>query len=305
MRFLASPFAPPATPLARHASMFPAAARTLSGHPDGPQHLIERHVGDEGLAIPAPASESADVHLLLVSFRTALTCRHGASRWLLPPGQCVWIAHHDSLAIRSASARPAELLLWHFRSSALPSPFHPLLPPSQAQPVHGPIPLTPSMDSLVLALRGCPVAPNLRNLWGTGKLIEFLSLILPAIARPEGGGERESPAPPPVVLHPAIRAALDYMVAHLEDPIGLPDVAAAANSSPSHLSRLFTAEFGQGPTQYLRRLRLERAGTLLRSGRANVTEAALAAGYASLGQFSRAFTAHHGRPPSAFIPRHS
>jgi transcriptional regulator GlxA family with amidase domain len=91
------------------------------------------------------------------------------------------------------------------------------------------------------------------------------------------------------------------MTARLGDPIGLPEIASAANSSPSHLSRLFTAEFGHGPTEHLRRLRLDHAAALLRSGRANVTEAAYASGYQSLGQFSRAFSLRHGKPPSAFM----
>jgi len=93
------------------------------------------------------------------------------------------------------------------------------------------------------------------------------------------------------------------MTARLADPIGLPKMAAAVHSSPSHLSRLFTAEFGHGPTVHLRRLRLDHAAALLRSGQANVTEAALASGYQSLGQFSRAFTDHHGHPPSTLLKK--
>jgi transcriptional regulator GlxA family with amidase domain len=157
------------------------------------------------------------------------------------------------------------------------------------------------MQTVLLALRGCPVAPALRNLWGTGKLIELLTLLLPPPASRDADA---APSPPASrVLHPAIRAALDCMAARLGDSIGLPEIAAAANSSPSHLSRLFTAEFGHGPTEHLRRLRLDHAAALLRSGRANVTEAAYASGYQSLGQFSRAFSQHHGRPPSTFLYR--
>ncbi len=164
--------------------------------------------------------------------------------------------------------------------------------------------LTPSMQTVLLALRGCPVAPALRNLWGTGKLIELITLLLPPSTewREEGeGGRGAATARAARVLHPAIRAALDCMAARLGEPIGLPEIAAASNSSPSHLSRLFTAEFGHGPTEHLRRLRLDHAAALLRSGQANVTEAAYAAGYQSLGQFSRAFSGRHGKPPSAFI----
>lgn len=155
------------------------------------------------------------------------------------------------------------------------------------------------MQTLLLALRGCPVAPALRNIWGTGKLIELLALVHPPPTDPSPAQAAHR------VLHPALRAVIDYMTTHLADPIGLPEMAAAAHSSPSHLSRLFTAEFGHGPTVHLRRLRLDHAAALLRSGRANVTEAALATGYQSLGQFSRAFAEHHGQSPSVLIPRNN
>ncbi len=174
-----------------------------------------------------------------------------------------------------------------------------LLPPCEIEPAFGPATLTPPMETIVFALRSCPVASTLRALWSTGKLIELLTLILPAPAPDEGA----EPPRPAHALHPSVRLALDFMAARLAEPIGLPEMAAAAHTSPSHLSRLFTAELGHGPTRHLRRLRLERAAALLAAGHANVTEAALAAGYASLGQFSRTFAEHHGRPPSAFLPR--
>lgn len=189
-------------------------------------------------------------------------------------------------------------LAWRFEAGGLPAALQSLLPAPRPGPVMPPGALTPSMHTLLLALRGCPVAPALRSLWGTGKLIELLTLILPPpLDSPLVATSR--------VIHPAIRAALDFMNAHLADPIGLPEMAAAAHSSPSHLSRLFTAELGHGPTIHLRHLRLDHAAALLRSGHANVTEAAFACGYQSLGQFSRAFAEHHGHPPSALLPRNN
>ena len=41
--------------------------------------------------------------------------------------------------------------------------------------------------------------------------------------------------------------------------------------------------------QYLRNIRMERAAELLRTGRYNVTEAAIEVGYSSLSHFSKAF----------------
>ncbi len=279
--------------------MFPPEARTLSGEVASPQHLAEFRLPASGLVLPPGAAAKID-HLLLLPLQGRVACFQSGLAWHLDADHYAWIVVHAALTLRPASLRGCELLAWRWHASALPDAFHPLLPVAGRGPAHGPAPLTPSMQSLVLALRGCPVAPALRTLWGTGKLIELLTLLLPAPAAPSG-----APGAPARVLHPAIRAALDFMAAHLADPIGLPEIAAAAHSSPSHLSRLFTAELGHGPTQHLRRLRLDRAADLLRSGQANVTEASFACGYQSLGQFSRAFTEHHGQSPSAFLPRNS
>lgn len=253
----------------------------------------------------------ANEHFLLMSLRGRVRCRCGpGDEWLLESHHYAWVVPDAPLQLIPESSRqPADLLIWRFRAEALPAAMHAWLPcPEGGGLVRAPAPLTPSMQTVLLALRGCPVAPALRNLWGTGKLIELITLMLPPPSLSEaeaagGAGGAASAAGVARVLHPAIRAALDCMAERLGDSIGLPEIAAAANSSPSHLSRLFTAEFGHGPTEHLRRLRLDHAAALLRSGQANVTEAAYAAGYQSLGQFSRAFSGRHGKAPSAFMRR--
>ena len=59
--------------------------------------------------------------------------------------------------------------------------------------------------------------------------------------------------------------------------------------SPFYLSRIFSREVGLTIPQFLRNLRMERAAELLRSGRYNVTEAAIEVGYSSLSHFCKAF----------------
>lgn len=275
--------------------MFPPEARTLSGGEALPQHLVELDVGSSGLKLSIPSRAS---HLLLLSLRGRIACFQRGLAWHLEPAHHSWLTPHDSLTLRGASFGACEALAWRFEPGCLPTDLQALLPAPRPGPVMPPGALTPSMQTLLLALRGCPVAPSLRSLWGTGKLIELLTLLLP----PPPDSPRIASSR---ILHPAIRAALAFMNAHLADPIGLPEMAAAVHSSPSHLSRLFTAEFGHGPTIHLRRLRLDHAAALLRSGRANVTEASFACGYQSLGQFSRAFAEHHGHPPSTLLPRNN
>jgi AraC-like DNA-binding protein len=66
------------------------------------------------------------------------------------------------------------------------------------------------------------------------------------------------------------------------------------------LSRLFSQQLGMTFQQYLRQIRLERAAELLRTGRCNVTEAAMEVGYNSLSHFSAAFHDAFGCCPGLY-----
>lgn len=92
-----------------------------------------------------------------------------------------------------------------------------------------------------------------------------------------------------------VKAAL---LAALDEPPPLDDLAALAGVNPHHLSRTFTQIEGITLTAWLRRQRIEQAAVLLASGRCNVSEAALEVGYQSLSHFSRAFMEEKGVSPS-------
>jgi AraC family transcriptional regulator len=86
----------------------------------------------------------------------------------------------------------------------------------------------------------------------------------------------------------------------LENPPTLSQLGREAGCSPFYLSRIFSEHTGLTISRYLRNLRLERAAELLRSGRSNVTEAAIAVGYSSLSHFSKAFAEMFGVCPCVF-----
>ena len=86
----------------------------------------------------------------------------------------------------------------------------------------------------------------------------------------------------------------------LENPPSLPMLAEEAGCSPFHLSRIFTQESGVSIPKFLRMKRMEKAGELLKLGRANVTEAALTVGYASLSAFNKAFLEYFGCCPGLY-----
>lgn len=86
----------------------------------------------------------------------------------------------------------------------------------------------------------------------------------------------------------------------LEKPPSLSELGREVGCSPFYLSRIFSGHTGLTISRYLRNLRLERAAELLRSGRSNVTEAAVAVGYSSLSHFSKAFAEMFGVCPCVF-----
>jgi AraC-like DNA-binding protein len=77
-------------------------------------------------------------------------------------------------------------------------------------------------------------------------------------------------------------------------PVSLPDVAARANLSPYHFLRVYKRAYGETPHEFLTRLRIERAKTLLARGSHNVTEACFEVGFSSLGSFSSLFAGRVG-----------
>jgi AraC-like DNA-binding protein len=97
--------------------------------------------------------------------------------------------------------------------------------------------------------------------------------------------------------------ARDYLHEHHSEPIALPALAREASISRYHFLRLFREAFGMTPHQYLIRLRLEQAKTLLAGDRASVTDVCFDVGFSSLGSFSTLFAERVGCPPSAWRRR--
>ena len=95
----------------------------------------------------------------------------------------------------------------------------------------------------------------------------------------------------------------ERMLAQLETPPSLDELAAEVGCNPSHLSRTFTQVEGCTLSRWLRRARIDHAATLIASGRCNVSEAALEVGYQSFSHFSRAFAEEKGVPPSQWVRR--
>ena len=97
-----------------------------------------------------------------------------------------------------------------------------------------------------------------------------------------------------------VRAAIDFVEAHLEDELTLDRMAGAVGLSRYHLQRLFRAIYGDNLKAYIRKRRLTVAAGRLADGDDRIIEIALASGFESQGAFSRNFRALFGCNPGEY-----
>ncbi|WP_032120813.1 response regulator transcription factor [Clostridium amazonitimonense] len=97
-----------------------------------------------------------------------------------------------------------------------------------------------------------------------------------------------------------IEKAVEFLKAHYREDISLKDVASYAYLSESYLSRKMKKVLGIGFSEYITKLRMERAIELLTEPKAKVTEVALQVGYTDYRYFSQSFKKYTGYSPREF-----
>jgi AraC family transcriptional regulator len=97
-----------------------------------------------------------------------------------------------------------------------------------------------------------------------------------------------------------LEAVLEYIESNMSISIGLAEVAAVANVSRFHFSRLFKASTGLSPMAYVERSRIDRSKALLRAGSLRLAEVAAATGFADQSHFIRRFHLHTGITPGQY-----
>jgi len=92
-----------------------------------------------------------------------------------------------------------------------------------------------------------------------------------------------------------VQRVQDHVERHLAEPLNLDGLARVAHFSSFHFHRIFAAIVGETPSAYVRRLRLEKAATMLQTHEGHsITEIALDCGWQETSSFSRAFRRHFG-----------
>jgi len=156
--------------------------------------------------------------------------------------------------------------------------------------------LTAEQEQLISQLLHPPSFQGARRLWYQGKVLQLMAdFFFERQGKEELFCDRQKRL---------ARERVDRVVAilrrNLAEPPTLEEIGREAGCSPFYLSRTFSRETGMTIPQYLRKLRMERAAELLKSGKCNVTEAAMEVGYSSLSHFSQAFCQTMGCCPALY-----
>lgn len=133
----------------------------------------------------------------------------------------------------------------------------------------------------------------------TGALLQdsVLVTIILALKRVSGSARTLSPRVSGGLSPAMVRRATEFLLAGIEQPMGLKALAEHLDMSEFHLHRAFTCSVGCSPHRWQFLRRMEMACELLRNRELNVLEVALATGYNSPQAFARMFRRHFGCSP--------
>lgn len=152
------------------------------------------------------------------------------------------------------------------------------------------------LQQLVRSLRNPPVYSTAEPLWYESKALELAAMFFYEL--PSDNDlfcDRQKQ-----LAQERCDRVIAILSAELENPPSLEELGKRVGCSHFYLSRTFSKEMGMTIAQYLRKVRMEKAAALLKSGKFNVTQAALEVGYSSLSHFSQAFHETFGCCPGLY-----
>ncbi len=126
--------------------------------------------------------------------------------------------------------------------------------------------------------------------------VQLLEVFAQNLAESAG---RQAMAASPCEPRP-VASAKEFVQAHAEESIGLDEVLEHVHVSRFYFCKLFKRATGMTLTEYIARVRVEKAKALLMDSSHRISEVVFASGFGSIPQFNSVFKRHVGMPPSAY-----
>lgn len=198
-------------------------------------------------------------------------------------------AHDEAVCLDVGSARLRELL----GTEQLPAALQRLLSHESAYPIESQ-PMTPKLFRLLDEILYCDASSATRQLYLEAKGLELLAALVDQL---EEVNRDTAPRLSAADIE-RLQLARSVLLARLEAPPSLPELARRAGLNEAKLKSGFRLLFGSSVFGYLRQQRMEEARRLLRAQRHAVTEVAARVGYANPSKFAAAFRKAFGVSPS-------
>lgn len=94
--------------------------------------------------------------------------------------------------------------------------------------------------------------------------------------------------------------ALSYIDEHIDRDMSAAELARALHYHPNYFTRMFRRFTGMAPTQYINKMRLEKAKVLLKTTDMMISEVAAATGFGDIYYFSKSFRKYTGFSPTDY-----
>lgn len=183
-------------------------------------------------------------------------------------------------------------------SGELPADLQFLIKDNDWQTCLAPTAITPTMQMALQQILHCPYEGITKKIYLQGKVFELLALQLEPFLKknkPKSDHDRLKPKDIDRIHH-----AKEILLARLEDPPSLLELARAVGLNDYKLKIGFHQVFGTTVFGYLHNYRLERSRQLLEIGDLTVTEVTRTIGFANRSYFAAAFRRKFGVNPNDY-----
>lgn len=102
-----------------------------------------------------------------------------------------------------------------------------------------------------------------------------------------------------------IRRSIDYIYAHLHEPLTMEELAGIEGLNPSYFSKLFSKETGTPVKSYILNAKIRTAQNMLANSEHTISEIALSLGFSSHSAFTAAFKKLSGMTPWQYRNRYN